>query len=154
MKYPDLNPKMDVPLKAYLIMAVPGEQVWINAYPKDILTEIPAMLIDSNIKTKTLALLARSKRLKLLDKADPGSEQLVKEVNQLALQLQYDKTCQIEIRFKDLNYGLIWKLQVDDLIDRDLTPQGKASIRIILGTLGRFNSGKEPQSTIPPKDLQ
>ena len=76
------------------------------------------------------------------------------EVNQLVSQLQYDDRYQVEIRFQYLNYDLIWNLQVDDLIDCDLTPQGKASIRIILGTLGRFNSGKEPQSTIPPKDLQ
>ena len=53
---------------------------------------------------------------------------------------QYDEKTQIEIRFKDLNYDLIWKLQADDLIDRNLTPQTKASIQIVLGTLGYFES--------------
>jgi len=54
---------------------------------------------------------------------------------------QYNEKTQIEIRFKDLNYELIWKLQADDLIDRNLTPQTKASIQIVLGTLARFDDG-------------
>ena len=38
----------------------------------------------------------------------------------------------------DLKFDLVWKLQVDDLVDRDLTPQTKASICIVLGTLAQF----------------
>ena len=53
-------------------------------------------------------------------------------------QRKYDEKCQVEIRFNDLNYNLVWKLQVDDLIDRNLTPQTKASIQIVLGTLAHF----------------
>jgi hypothetical protein len=44
----------------------------------------------------------------------------------------------VEIRFNDLTYDLVWKLQKDDLVDRDLTPQTKASICIVLGTLAQF----------------
>jgi hypothetical protein len=33
---------------------------------------------------------------------------------------------------------LVWKLQADELVDRNLTPQTKASIRIVLGTLAHF----------------
>ena len=153
-KHPDLIPKTEIPLPPYLVIALPGEQIRIEGAPKDFLKKIPGMVIDSNAKTKALALLSRIKLLELQDKANPDIEQLMAEVNQLASQLQYDDRYQVEIRFQYLDYDLIPKLQVDDLIDCDLTPQGKASIRIILGTLGWFNSGKEPQSTIPPKDLQ
>jgi hypothetical protein len=59
-------------------------------------------------------------------------------LDQLAPQLKYYGECQVEIRFNRLNYELIWKLQVDDLVCRNLTPQTKASIRIVLGTLAQF----------------
>ncbi len=60
------------------------------------------------------------------------------ELQQLAATLQYDEKCQVEIRFSELKYDLVWKLQTDDLVDRNLTPQTKASIRIVLGTLAQF----------------
>jgi hypothetical protein len=59
-------------------------------------------------------------------------------LDELAPQLKYDEKCQVEIRFNRLNYALIWKLQADDLVDRKLTLQTKASIRIVLGTLAQF----------------
>jgi len=37
----------------------------------------------------------------------------------------------------NLEYDLIWKLQTDELVDRELTPQTKASIRIVLGTVSQ-----------------
>ena len=41
----------------------------------------------------------------------------------------------LELRFRKLDYPLIWKLQTDPLVDTNLTPQTQASIRIVLGTL-------------------
>lgn len=38
----------------------------------------------------------------------------------------------------DLEYALIAHLQADDLVDRELTPQTRASIRIVLGSLAAF----------------
>ncbi|HPO50056.1 MAG TPA: hypothetical protein PLO89_06985, partial [Spirochaetota bacterium] len=38
----------------------------------------------------------------------------------------------IELRFDILNYSLINKLRKDDLIDKELTPQTAASIRIVV----------------------
>ncbi len=37
-----------------------------------------------------------------------------------------------------VSYCLMCKLQVDQLVDRQLTPQTKASIRIVLGTVDHF----------------
>ena len=65
---------------------------------------------------------------------------LSEKLDQLLSQLKYDEKCQVELRFNDLNYDLVWKLQTDDLIDRNLTPQTKASIRIVLGTLTQLKT--------------
>jgi hypothetical protein len=44
----------------------------------------------------------------------------------------------VELRFDHLDYALIARLQADELVDRELTPQTRASIRIVLGTLAAF----------------
>ncbi|MEI7729725.1 MAG: hypothetical protein WCO56_09130 [Verrucomicrobiota bacterium] len=127
-KYPDL--------KAYLVLALPGGQTGIDSSPIQILSEFPAMVVDDNAKTSVLNLLPRLKQSE--PATGPDTERLKKELEQLVAQLKYDGKCQVELRFHDLNYDLIWKLQTDDLTDRNLTPQTKASIRIILGTLAQF----------------
>jgi len=49
----------------------------------------------------------------------------------------------IEIRFKELKYDeVIWPLQQDPLVDRLRTPQTRASIRIVLGTIDELRSKK------------
>jgi len=141
-KYPDLIPKTDGPMNPYLVMSLPGEQVGITCSAKDILKKIPTMVIDSSAKTKALALLSRIKTLERRDKADLEIKPLLQEYGQVASQLQYDGKTPIEIRFHLLDYNLIWKVQADDLIDRNLTSQSKASIRIVLGTLERFAFGQ------------
>jgi len=82
------------------------------------------------------------------DLENQKKEQLValkKQLDQIASRFKFDEKCQVEIRFHDLNYDLVWKLQVDDLVDRNLTPQTKASIRIVLGTLGQFKKSNSRQ---------
>ena len=71
-----------------------------------------------------------------MSKQDAG--RLSTQLETLMPQLKYNENAQVEIRFKDLKHSFVWQLQADELVDRDLTPQTKASIRIVLGTLGRF----------------
>jgi len=125
-KYPDL--------KAYLVLALPGGQVDLESPPKQILSEFPAMVVADSAKTNALKLMSQLKAAQ----TDSEKERLEKELDQLATQVKYDGNCLVEIRFKSLNYDLVWKLQVDDLVDHNLTRQGKASIRIALGTLSRL----------------
>jgi len=63
---------------------------------------------------------------------------LGKQCDEMASRLEYDGQCLVELRFSDLKYDLVWKLQRDDLVDRHRTPQTKASILIVLGTLAQF----------------
>ena len=137
-KYPDLDQKERPDYKAYLVLSLPGGQVSVDGSPKDILKKFAAMVIDGNAKTRALATLHRLRILEGNDEAGPQIEQLTKQWEQFVPQLRYDEQVHVEIRFKNLNYDTIWNLQVDDLVDRDLTPQSKASIRIVLGTLSRF----------------
>ena len=58
---------------------------------------------------------------------------------------KFDGQSQVEMRFSELNYKLIWQLQTDELVDRQLTPQTKASIRIVLGKVEQFANAGKPQ---------
>lgn len=65
-------------------------------------------------------------------------EEWEKRFDEFAETLEFDGVTEVEIRFSNLDYDLIWKLQADELVDRKLTPQTKASIRIVIGTLSGF----------------
>jgi hypothetical protein len=61
----------------------------------------------------------------------------------LAKALEFKVETQIEIRFKSLDYGLVWMLQADELVNRTLTSQSKASIRIVLETISSMQADQE-----------
>lgn len=102
------------------------------------------MVIDDAAKASLLNLRSRQSETK----TGPAAERRMKDqMEHLASQLTYDDKCQVEIRFNDLNYNLVWKLRADDdLVDRNLTPQTRASIRIVLGTLARFDETQSRQT--------
>jgi hypothetical protein len=139
-KYPELKAKLPhgKPI-SILVMSLPGGQTGTDSSPADILSEFPAMVVDDSTKTSALDILSRLKALESEATTGLERERLRQQLDQLAPQLKYDGNCQIEIRFNALKYDLIWKLQADDLVDRNLTPQIKASIRIVLGTLAHFS---------------
>jgi len=133
----DLIRKKYPGLKAYLVMSLPSGQTGIDSAPTQILSEFPAMVVDDNDKTGALHLLSLIEKLERQAATGPETERVREQLDRLASRLKYDEKCQVEIRFNDLKFDLVWKLQVDDLVDRDLTPQTKASICIVLGTLAQ-----------------
>ncbi len=136
-KYPEL--------KAYIVLSLPVGQTGIDSSPTQILHEFPAMVIDDAAKASLLNLRSRQSETKTGPEVD---RRMREQMDQLASQLTYDEKCHIEIRFNDLNYDLVWKLRADDdLVDRNLTPQTRASIRIVLGTLAHFDEtqSRQPQ---------
>ena len=140
-KHPGLKAKlMNGESVAYLVLSLPSGQTGVESSPAQILRNFPAMVIDDDTKTSALNILSRLKILDWKAITGPEPERLKEQLDRLAPQLKYDEKCQVEIRFNDLTYDLIWKLQKDDLVDRDLTPQTKASICIVLGTLAHFES--------------
>ena len=128
-KYPEL--------KAYLVFFLPLGQVNIEASPKQILSDFPEMVVDNKAKNDGLRLISEIKKA---EKQERSSEvdRLNKQFDLFVPQIRYDENVRVEIRFKDLKFKLVWALQADELVDRDLTLQTKASIRIVLGTVGQF----------------
>ncbi len=122
--------------RAYLVLSLRGGQTKLDGEMADSIREFPSLLLDNTAKTKTLELI---KKLKPKEATKPEQIQLKAELTELAQDLEFDGKVQVELRFHDLDYDLIWKLQSDDLVDRELTPQTRTSINIVLGTISRFD---------------
>ena len=129
-------------LRAYLVLSLRGGQTKLDNELPDSIREFPSLLLDNPAKTKTLELI---KKLKPKESTKPEQIQLKAELKDLAKDLEFDGRVQVELRFHDLDYDLIWKLQSDDLVDRELTPQTRASIQIVLGTISKFQRIRSDQ---------
>lgn len=123
-------------LKGYLVLAIPGEQTGIDSSAKEILGDLPALLVDDAAKADF------QKHLKsppAKDAVDKAKKEWDRQCEELIAELKYNGGARVELRFGNLDYALIAHLQADDLVDRELTPQTRASIRIVLGTLAAFS---------------
>lgn len=92
----------------------------------------PGISAPGAVKNKMLKLLKEPQPEKPTEAEKKGWED---RFQKLAMNLEFEGETQIELRFYDLDYELIRRLQTEDLVDRILTPQSKASIRIVLGTI-------------------
>lgn len=97
--------------------------------------EFPTLMVAGKAKVQMLSFLKQPKPEK---PTEAQKAQWNVRFQELANDLEFDGESQVEVRFHHLDFELIGKLQTDDLADRDLTPQTKASIRIVLGTISRF----------------
>ena len=105
--------------------------------------KFPALFLESEEKTSALAFFAEYKEAK--KRVDSGedvdgmekenSETLRARLIPLINELKIDESVRIELRFDELRYTLVEQLQKDPLVDGELTPQSRASIRIVLGTV-------------------
>lgn len=123
-------------LKGYLVLATPGKQTGIDSSAKEILGYVPALIVDDSAKA------AFEKHLKSPPPKDAGEKAKKdwdKRSEELVSELKFNGGVRVELRFGNLDYALIADLQADDLVDRELTPQTRASIRIVLGTLAAFS---------------
>jgi hypothetical protein len=124
-------PKLD----AYAVFSIPGAQTGIYSSPGEIMKELPAMVVDSTEKTEAKSLL---KKLKNKDISEEDKKKYTKEFDALSKDFLYHGSAFVELRFGNLDYDLIDQLRTDDLVNRELTPQTRASIRIVLGTVQSF----------------
>jgi hypothetical protein len=122
-------------LKGYLVLSIPGKQTGIGSSAKEILGDLPALIVDDGAKATF------QQHLKSPPPKDAG-EKAKKEwdgrYEELVAELKYNGGVRVELRFDNLDYELIAQLQADELVDREITPQTRASIRIVLGTLAAF----------------
>ncbi len=124
-------------LKAYLVLSLPGVQTKADSSLDEMLKQMPALLSEGNEKSRMTEFLQKDK---------PDASRLEESAiwnarfKDLTTPLEFKPTVQAELRFYNLDHPLISKLQADELIDRDLTPQTRASIQIVLVTLFHFTS--------------
>lgn len=129
-KYPGLG--------AYLVFASRHGQVEIDASPAKVLKDFPAMLVDSPARGRASTLLGRMAASGL------GKEQLAELGAALEKQLtdcRVSGEVNVELRFNDLKFEQIWALQADELVDRELTPQTRVAIQIVVLNLGKATGG-------------
>jgi hypothetical protein len=127
MKYPSL--------KGYLVLSVPGKQAGIGGSVRELLKDLPALIVNDEAKSN---LQDHIKNPPEKEDSEALRKKWQAKFDELARDLNYDGSVRVEIRFDDLNYELISHLQSDELVDRELTPQTRASIRIVLGRLSSF----------------
>jgi len=119
-------------LKGYLVLSIPGKQTGIGSSPAEILANLPVLLVDDAAREAFAACLRQPPPK---DASESQKQQAKERIDELARNLNHDGSVRVEIRFDHLDYALIAQLHADDLVDRSLTPQTPASIRIVLGTL-------------------
>ena len=138
-EYPDM--------RAYLVLAHRGQQTDLGSNPINILEDCDQMVADDDIKRDALRLLIQMKMMESAGASENAIQPVIKALAARGRELRFLPEVQIEIRFHDLRYALVWALQSNPLIDQKLTPQTKASIQIVLGTLGHLcRVGREHES--------
>lgn len=126
-------------LKGYLVLSQGGVQVGLNSSVSVLYEKFPDLYLTGPPKSALEI---------LVQKTPPESASNEKKLKwntcleELSQSLRFDGQVQIEMRFSRLSYEFLWQLQRDDLVDVDRTPQTKASIQIVLGTLSSFLCGK------------
>jgi hypothetical protein len=122
-------------MKAYLVLALRGEQANDLSNLVNILREFPSLISDGDTTADFRRHLKATKQ-----QNGEANERAAwqKLFQQYAENSTYLGGAQFELRFHHLDYDLIRQLQQDDSVNQQLTPQTKASIRIVLWTVGEL----------------
>ena len=127
-------------LSGYLVFSSPDGQCDLTTNLADILNSFPQMIVDGKQKEKGLQLLQKINVIEAENKKNSGNpkstEKLRQQLDEIVKNLEVDEDTFVEIRFKGADYDMISELQKDELVSQEYTPQTKASIRIVLGTVG------------------
>ena len=126
-------------LKPYLVFSSVGGQAPVTSTLSQILLDYPTMCVDTPEVREAERLVRAMEKLKDDHRLSPSQEQQRKQMERRLKSLEGDIVFQddvrVELRFEALKFEQIRALQKHHLVDRDLTPESRASIRIVLGTL-------------------
>jgi hypothetical protein len=133
-------------LAGNLVFSSPRGQCHLTRNVLEIFKTFPDMISDSPQKEKassivqSIVVLEKERKNATADVKDKTSEKIKKltgEVNPLLDPLELRDDTFVEIRFdaKKVNLPLIFELQKDEQVSQEHTPQSKASVRIVLGTM-------------------
>ena len=118
-------------MKGYLVLALRGEQASDLSNLESILRGFPSLISGD----KSTDFRRHLKATKQQNGKAYELEEWHKLFQQYAENSTYLGEAQFELRFHHLDYDLIRQLQQDDSVNQLLTPQTKASIRIVLWTV-------------------
>lgn len=124
-------------LKARAVLCVTPAQCDYDADPEGILRYCPALLLDNDAKHELRQMPKPS-----MVQSQAARRSRYKRVDELSELLLYRGEGLVELRFDHLDYPEIWKLQADDLVDRERTPISRTSIRVVLGPLVKFSNAR------------
>jgi hypothetical protein len=131
IKYPKLD--------GYLVFSPPFGKCELTNNMAEILKKYPQMIVDCKQKDKGLQLLQKIAEIESENKKNinkPKSFEKYKiQLSEVINDLEIKEDTFVEIRFKNTDLDLIFELQKDELISQKHTPQTKASIMIVLGTI-------------------
>ena len=120
-------------LGAYVVLARGGLQIEPGADLPKLAKDLPELFADCPAKFAILQLLKGKGKISKAGELNSQEIQDQKaQIAKLSTLLRIDGSFLIELRFRNLDYKAIWKLKMDALVDQDLTPPSKASIRIVL----------------------
>jgi len=120
-----------------VVFASPYGQLPPDTEPDEVLRKFPWMAVDNGAKARALQLMPPQPPRPHKQSGKQKPEAGVTELHSQLDKLTFRGDVNFELRFRNLKYELIWQLQQDPLIDRELTPQSKSSIRIVLTNLDR-----------------
>jgi hypothetical protein len=122
------------PLAPYMVFSSPYGQLPLDAHPMQVLEEFPWMVAENEVKAQAMLIQRRLVESKG-DRTGKEHAQILTSLERHAERVSIRGDVNFEIRFGRLHYPLIWQLQQDPRVDRELTPQTRASIRIVVATL-------------------
>ncbi len=79
-------------------------------------------------------------------------QELMAKLAPLVARLTVSSNVLVELRFETLDYALIDELRLDGLVDRERTPQTRASIRIVLGTAREIGELDRSDAPVRPRN--
>ena len=136
-------------LSGYLVYSSPYGECNLTDDINEILKLFPNMIVDSQQKERAFELTQILVSLEM-DKKKTGEikaneakniEKAKSDLAHIVNNLQLKEDTFIEIRFdlkNKFNLDSVFHLQKDELVSQKHTPQTKASIRIVLGTIGEI----------------
>lgn len=128
-------------LRAELVVCNGYGQGSLKASPVELFEQVASAFVRSEqfnecrLLLRTLRCLEAGNQNLRSDYVKKVAQALQLKIDSLLAELVLDNRSCIELRFKELDFELVAMLQRDPLVDTQLTPRSKASIRIVLDSL-------------------
>ncbi len=139
-------------LKGYLVFSSPIGQCELTGDLMKIAKEFRDMVRDTDTKREALKHIEKTQDresdrkpeypIKGRDERDRRIKKGSRDPDQIADGLEVKGNTLVEIRFSTPVSDLIFQMQKDPLVSREHTPQTRASVRIVLGTIEELSRGK------------